>query len=117
MSMDFGGPPPFFNAMFVIVPVLICGVIAFAIISGIVVWSRNNASPLLSRPSKVVAKRTEVWGGSGDSSASTRYYVTFEFDDRSRLELQLKGSQYGLLAEGDRGTLKYQGTRFLDFAR
>jgi len=34
-----------------------------------------------------------------------------------RFELQLQGQEYGLLVEGDRGKLTFQGTRFLEFQR
>ncbi|WP_082596025.1 DUF2500 domain-containing protein [Paenibacillus sp. Soil750] len=117
MSMGFDGPPFIFKAMFVLIPLLIIGMIIFAVISGINTWARNNASPVLRRDAIVITKRTKVWGGSEDSSASTSYFVTFEFDDRSRLELQLSGSEYGLIAEGDRGKLTNQGTRFNAFQR
>ncbi|WP_438449051.1 DUF2500 domain-containing protein [Gorillibacterium sp. sgz5001074] len=96
---------------------MIIGMIVFVAIRGINTWARNNASPVLRRDATVVSKRTKVWGGSGDSSASTSYFVTFEFDDRSRLELQLSGSEYGLIAEGDRGRLTNQGSRFNSFQR
>ncbi|MEG3860301.1 hypothetical protein [Microcoleus sp. herbarium12] len=35
------------------------------------------------------------------------YYVTFEFFDRSRAEIALRARDYGMLAQGDRGTLFY----------
>lgn len=117
MSMGFDGPPFIFKAMFVLIPLMIIGMIVFAVIRGINTWVRNNASPMLRRDATVVSKRTKVWGGSGDSSASTSYFVTFEFDDRSRIELQLSGSEYGLIAEGDRGRLTNQWTRFNAFQR
>jgi hypothetical protein len=115
MSFDMGGPPPLFNFMFVLIPVLIVGFIVFAIVRGLVSWSQNNASPVLTREAVVVSKRTEMWGGSGDSSANTSYYVTFEFADRTRVELPMRGTTFGMLAEGDRGVLTSQGTRYMDF--
>lgn len=72
---------------------------------------------LLTLHSTVVAKRTEVSGGSGDSSATTRYYVTFEFDNGERTELIVGGNHYGMMVENDRGMLTYQGTRFKHFER
>lgn len=47
----------------------------------------------------------------------TAHYVTFEFDDGSRERFSVRGDQYGLLAEGDAGTLQSQGTRFKGFDR
>ncbi|WKL05192.1 DUF2500 domain-containing protein [Paenibacillus amylolyticus] len=53
----------------------------------------------------------------GDSSATTRYYVTFEFDNGERTELIVGGNHYGMMVENDRGMLTYQGTRFKHFER
>ena len=33
------------------------------------------------------------------------------------MELSVKSSEYGMLAEGDSGRLTFQGTRFLGFER
>ena len=33
------------------------------------------------------------------------------------MELQMSGSEYGLLVEGDAGMLSFQGTRYLGFER
>lgn len=74
----------------------------------------NDASPVLEAYAKVVAKRTRV---SGMESSSTHYYATFEFTDGSRTEFSVQGQEYGMIAEGDRGTLRTQGTRYLGFSR
>ena len=50
-------------------------------------------------------------------SSSTTYFVTFEFESGDRLEFHVSGKEYGILAEGDIGTLTFQGTRYLDFIR
>ncbi|MCP1134299.1 DUF2500 domain-containing protein [Paenibacillus polysaccharolyticus] len=112
------------GAMGTIVPILIgivflvvaCGIV-YAIFSGVRTWSSNNAAAVLTLHSRVVTKRTEVSGGSGDSSATTSYYATFEFDNGERLELNVGGQNYGMLVEQDRGMLTYQGTRFKHFER
>ncbi|MBB6671622.1 DUF2500 domain-containing protein [Cohnella nanjingensis] len=112
-----GGPPHAFQFFFFLIfAVVICG-FAFAIVKGLSTWTRNNASELISRPARVVAKRTNVWGGSGESSSSTSYYVTFEAEDGSRAELAVNGKTYGMLAEGDVGQLTHQGTRYKGFDR
>jgi len=112
------------GAMGTIVPILIgivflvvAGGIVYAIFSGVRTWSSNNATAVLTLHSKVVTKRTEVHGGSGDSSATTSYYTTFEFDNGERLEFNVGGQMYGMLVEQDRGMLTYQGTRFKHFER
>ena len=65
----------------------------------------------------VVAKRTEVSGGGNNTMASTNYYTTFELESGERLELHVKPRDYSVIAEGDRGVLTRQGTRFLGFDR
>ncbi|WP_340008707.1 DUF2500 domain-containing protein [Paenibacillus sp. FSL K6-0276] len=61
--------------------------------------------------------RSEVSGGSGDSSTKPSYFVTFEIDGGNRLELHVMDQEYGLITEGDRGELSYQGSRFKGFDR
>jgi hypothetical protein len=51
------------------------------------------------------------------SSTSTSYYVTFEVESGDRMELHVEGHEYGLLVEGDKGDLSFQGTRYLGFVR
>jgi hypothetical protein len=117
---SFGSPFDgfgFAGIMFTIVPLFIMGVFLYIIISSITRWSSNNASPRLNRPARIVGKRPHTWGGSGRSSAHTSYYVTFEFEDRERLELPVRAQEYGMMAEGDYGILTHQGTRFIDFQR
>ncbi len=44
--------------------------------------------------------------------------VVFELEDGSRLEFAIKDSAiYGTMAEGDCGTLKYRGKKFISFDR
>ena len=56
-------------------------------------------------------------GGVGHTTHSTSYYATFQVESGDRMELNLSGQEYGLLAEGDRGKLTFQGTRYLGFER
>ncbi|QHW29690.1 DUF2500 domain-containing protein [Paenibacillus rhizovicinus] len=97
--------------------IVVVGGFLYVILRGTWRWTANNASEVITSPVTVVDKRTEVWGGSGNSSASTDYYVTFEFDNGSRIELQVRGDKYGLIVVGDHGPLTYQGTRFKEFHR
>ena len=110
----FGGMPPVFALVFVVIFVAI----AFAILSSIFAAAganaKNNASPILDEHAHVVTKRTAV---SGHENSFTYYYATFEFENGQRTEFPVKGPEYGMLAEGDRGTLRYQGTRYLGFNR
>ncbi|MCL1697077.1 MULTISPECIES: DUF2500 domain-containing protein [unclassified Lysinibacillus] len=107
----------FANSFISIMFFIVFGIIAFTIIKGIFQWSKNNNEPLLTVPAKVVTKRSNTSGGSGNSSAHTSYYVTFEVQSGDRLELKMNGHNYGQLADGDYGLLTFQGTRYHTFER
>ncbi len=118
------GFSPFDNFMFSFGPIfifiiffIVISFFIFVIVKGISQWNTNNNSPQLTVPAEVVTKRAETSGGSGDSSASTWYYVTFQVESGDRMELPMKGSEYGMLAEGDLGMLTFQGTRYHEFKR
>jgi len=53
----------------------------------------------------------------GHTTTSTTYYATFQMESGDRMELRLDGYEYGMLAEGDRGKLSFQGTRYLSFEK
>ena len=53
----------------------------------------------------------------GPSPSTTAYFVTFEEPSGERLELMVTGREFGQLAEGDRGHLMHQGTRYKGFTR
>ena len=126
VKMGFGLGFDFFGIMFSIVFVLVIGVFVFAAVRMLRTWNKNNRSPRLTVPARVAAKRTEVShhhhtnagqnAGFGTTSF-TRCYATFEFESGDRMELAVDASEYGLLAEGDVGRLRFQGTRFLAFER
>lgn len=112
------------DSLFVAVPVIIgigfvvvFGVLGAAVVRGTMQWRRNNASPVVTVPSRVVAKRAHTSGGAGDTSASTTYYVTFEQEGGARVEMHTSAKDYGMLAERDAGMLTYQGTRYKGFQR
>ena len=116
MNIMFAIFPIIFSLMFL----LIFGVVIFGLVKGISQWNKNNNSPRLTVPATVVAKRTNVSHHHGTNSGvhhSTSYYVTFQVESGDRMELHMAGNQYGLLVEGDRGKLTFQGTRFLSFER
>lgn len=51
------------------------------------------------------------------TTSSTSYYVTFQVESGDRMEFSVSGAEYGMLIEGDRGRLSFQGTRYLGFER
>ena len=106
-----------FAIVFVTIFVTIFGAILFAIVRGLIQWSRNNKLPLTTVPATVISRRNHRSSGTDTSSGSTSYYVTFELRGGERLEFPMLGNQFGLLAEGDRGRLTHQGTRYKGFDR
>ncbi|PKG24699.1 DUF2500 domain-containing protein [Niallia nealsonii] len=100
----------------VIIFALVIGGFIYAIFKGVKQWNHNNGQPKLSVQAKVVTKRTAVRGG-GETTASTDYYVTFEYSSGDRSEFEVAGNEFGLLVEGDAGELHFQGTRYQGFTR
>lgn len=129
MGSGFGGLGGFdgfdmFGIMFTIVFLLVTGVFVVILVKGIGEWNKNNHSPKLTVPASIVAKRTNVsrhrhGGANGHHHhhTSTSYYVTFQVESGDRMEFLISGQEYGLLIEGDRGNLSFQGTRYLGFER
>ena len=126
MSMGFG-MGGFDSLMFTIAPifitvvfVLVVGGIILTVVRGIGTWSKNNASPRLTVSAQVVTKRTSVSHHHGQNNmhhSSTWYYATFQVESGDRMEFAVSGPEYGMLAEGDQGSLTFQGTRYLGFER
>lgn len=87
--------------------------------------AKNDASPRLTVPASVVTKRAQVGTthhhnaatNTGGTYYNTKYFATFQFESGDRLELSVSPGEYGMLVEGDRGQLSFQGTRYLGFAR
>ena len=118
-----------FGSFFVLIfVVILCGFI-YVIVSGLRQWNKNNNSPRLTVEAEVVSRRTDTQVHqnpvAGDPTGahgfhthhSTFYYATFQVESGDRLEFSVGGSEYGMLAEGDRGRLTFQGTRYLGFER
>lgn len=112
------------EAVFPIMFLLVAGMVVVTLVRGIGQWNKNNNSPVLTVDAEVAAKRTEVThhhstnaSGSNMDHTSTWYYATFQVESGDRMEFSVSGREYGMLAEGDRGRLTFQGTRYKDFAR
>ena len=121
--IGFGGDPGFdvtFSIMRIMVPVmfvLVFGIIIVTMVRGVGEWNKNNHSPKLTVPVTVVAKRSDVHRGIETMHTFTSYYVTFQVESGDRMEFEVSDMEYGMLAEGDRGMLTFQGTRYLSFQR
>ena len=118
-----------FEIVFFAMFIAVFGIIIVNIIRGVGEWNNNNHSPRLTVEATVVSKRLNVsyhqHGNAGDetgahgytTTSSTTYYVTFQVESGDRMEFHVNGSEYGMLVEGDRGKLNFQGSRYLGFER
>ena len=128
-TWEFGFGESAFQTIFWIVFGAIALAFVFILGKGLLQWIKNNNSPRLTEDVLITGKRTDtrrhsnanmgdITGAHGyHSSFTTWYYVTFQLENGQRKELQVRGTVYGQLAEGDRGKLTWQGTRFVDFER
>lgn len=124
---SFGGSDPVFQWVGTVGPILFLvalAIIGIAIVGGVLQWLRNNRSPVLTVKARVVNLRVRVSGGMnnmGDGilrdDTRTGYYATFEVASGDRMEFAVGGEEYGLLSQGDAGSLTFQGTRYLGFQR
>lgn len=108
-------PFDLFTGLFFLAFFIILAMIVVQFVRGIAQWGRNNASPRLTVEATVVAKRERTWRN--QNHHGTTYYATFQVESGDRMELPVAGPEYGMLAEGDRGRLTFQGTRYLGFER
>lgn len=117
--------------------------IAFFAIIGVFIWrvagvgrakAQMAAAPEVQAQGRVVDKRVETLSpghtgvaelGSpnvvrvpmGDGSAWQLYKITFEQASGERFELSVPPEQYGLIVEGDSGTVTMKGGDLLSFNR
>ena len=112
--MDFGYFM-IYRVILTIVPLLILGIIALNLLRSLRQWNKDNHSPRLTVPATIVSKRADL--RRRKNTHRTWYYATFQFESGDRMELQMQGHEYGLIVEGDRGSLTFQGSRFLGFER
>ncbi|NYB72530.1 DUF2500 domain-containing protein [Sedimentibacter hydroxybenzoicus DSM 7310] len=113
-----------FNIMSTLFPImffLVFGIIIFSAIKSLSVSMHNNKQPIIPVEAKIVTKRYDVSHlrhHHGDnmhhhSSSSTSYFATFEMPNGERMELKVPSNEFGMMVEGDSGTLQFQGTRFI----
>ena len=122
MGLGFDFALTLFPIIWGLMFLLIFGMILVTLFQGLKQWNKNNHSPRLTVEATVLAKRHDISrrrsaGEHHHYRTFNTYYVTFEVASGDRLELQLQGQEYGLLIEGDKGRLTFQGTRYLGFER
>lgn len=112
-----------FGIVFAVIFLAAAGFIIYTISKNVSQTVKNNNSPVLTVNAKIVAKRTHVGNHMQNNNdmmynnTYTKYYSTFEFESKDRLELLVPRDKYGYIVEGDNGKLTFQGTRFIDFER
>lgn len=112
----FGLGMGLFEIAFFVMFALIVVVIVVVIVKGVSTNAKNQAAPQVSAEARVVTKRIETHGG-GETMVSQHHFVTFEQSGGERFELEVPASEFGMLVEGDRGTVSMKGTRYLGFSR
>lgn len=108
---------PAMMVMFVVVMI-------FAIPAGLAMGKKTNnniygddeyGATKEEKNAKIIARRTTPHPL---NQAVMINMVVFELADRSRVELAIKDpNTYGIMVEGDFGTLKFQGKKFVGFER
>ena len=122
MGMGFDLIFSVFPIIFIIAFVAILAVFIMTAVRGVSQWNKNNHSPQLTVDASVVSRRANIShhhhsDANGGVGRTTSYYVTFQVESGDRIELHVPGQEYGVLIEGDRGKLTFQGTRYLGFER
>ena len=111
--------------MFEFMSVAVFALFIFAAVSIVRQWVQNNNSPRLTVEALVVSKRTYTSQQpmAGDPTGAHGFHtttdcvVTFQVESGDHLRFSVSGSEYRMLAEGGRGRLTFQGTRYLGFER
>ena len=113
-----------FPIFFIIIFCVVIGTFIATGVRAIGQKRKNDASPRLDVTATVRSRRTQVGSthhhnsdGFDHVDYQTRYFVTFEFASGDRTEFSVSAQEYGMLCEGDCGTLHFQGTRYLGFTR
>ena len=80
-------------------------------------WAKDRLKPRRSVPARFTARRSEVCRHktSRGESTTVHFYATFETEDGESMEFSVSDDEYGRLVWGERGTLRYQGARYLGF--
>lgn len=127
MPDGFGFMDTVFPVFFILMFCLVFGLIIYALMKGVQEKKANDAAPVLTVDALVKTKRVAVHNSAHNQSAEgvplmarpshASYYVTFEVESGDRMELRVGQNQFGQLAEGDRGRLTFQRTRFHKFER
>ena len=111
------------TSVFWIIGGLIAAVILCSAVYALYVWNKNNHAPVKTAEVEVYTKRQDFSrfrhsiGTFGHyHSMYVRYFVTFMTANDGPVKLKVKSRDFDLLREGEKGTLTFQGTRYLGFS-
>ena len=99
-----------------LLPLVIAGALAYKILQQMKRTAENDRAPLVRKPSLVVEERTKI-SGNDDSSTTTRYYTTLEYETGERQEFETAGEMAGKLTAGDMGVAFVKGDLLIEFGR
>lgn len=102
-----------------------CAILGGGLFLAIRRWIQNNKSEKLCQAAMVFEKRIHTYWSStsmqhGFSNRKEYlYYVTFQLENGECIEfcLNYRRSEYNRLKKGDKGLLRFQGTRYLGFEK
>jgi hypothetical protein len=79
--------------------------------------SRANSAPLERLPALVADARTKISGGNENRAVKTRYFVTLQFPDGSRRDLDAFSNVVGKITRGNMGIAYIKGEFLMAFGR
>lgn len=107
----------FFPSMFlVLIFLIILGVVSYRLLEGI----RNSNAPEEIIRGTLIDKNSETnysTNSEGGGSGSTRYTLTFEFENKERKSFNVSRKVFLLYVVGDTGRVVFQRKRFKHFER
>ena len=114
-----------FNIIFSVITFMVLAVFIMVFTTIFRQHHQNSNAPRLTVPATAIGKRMDVsahhhnYKGNSyrNPSSATFYYITFEVESGDRMELFVHSDLYGLIVEGDRGNLTFQGTDLISFER
>lgn len=99
----------------ILIYILLGSILLLVVGMGIYRTVANFFAKTFTVPAQVATKRMKVRGGYGGLASRSEYYVTFQLSTGKRNEFRVNDTEYGMLAEGDDGTLVFRGSWFYDF--
>ena len=104
--MFYSGFDALFSILFPLVFLFVLGMILFTVVGNLRTWSKNNASPRLTVPATVVAKRTNVsrhhTANAGDMTGAHGYHLLCDLSGGKRRPHGAAAERHGIRPAGRR---------------